>query len=115
MQHKYVPQPKKLGPNNSQGRYVTPNNWITGPDPLRREKYYAYLKHRAQAKFRNEHYELTWDDWETLWPDELFLRRGRRNKDLCIARLDRLDSWNTHNCTVCTMLEQKARRKEERG
>lgn len=68
------------------GRYVDPDSWCTGPDPVRHDKYYAYLKHQAQAKFRKEQHTLTWDQWEALWPDELWHQRGRKAHNLCLQQ-----------------------------
>lgn len=115
MKQKYVPQAKKkFGPSNQPGRYVNPEQWITGPDPLTREKYYAWLKHRAQAKYRKEPYHLTWDDWQTLWSDEDFKRRGRKPKDLCLVKTDLDLGWCISNVQVCTRQDQFNRNGEYR-
>ena len=77
MKNSYIPKPKPPRADG-RGRPVNPEKWVTGPDPHRREKYYAFLKHRAQCNFRNEDYELTFNDWETYWTDENYSQRGRR-------------------------------------
>lgn len=91
---------KKRG--EGRGRCVDPDKWITGPDPDRRDKYYAYLKHKAQANFRGEMYLLTWEDWEYLWCEPNWSKRGRRITDLCLTRLDFEGAWSTDNVIVCT-------------
>lgn len=107
MRHKY----KTLNPRGKQkgdpgaGRYVDPSKWVTGPDPVRHDKYYAWLKHRSQARYRDEDYELTWEQWESLWPNELWFRRGRARTDLCLQRIDPTGAWSMSNCEITTRLE----------
>ena len=84
------------------GKCSDPRNWNTGPDPLRREKYYAYLKHKAQAWYRDELYLITWEEWEHMWPDDVWLKRGRKISDLCLTRLDFEGAWSTDNVVICT-------------
>lgn len=114
---KYLPKLKrnKTRGDGRQGRFVDPSMWKTGPDEFTREKYYAYLKHKAQCKFRNEQYELTWDDWQVLWTDDLFARRGRGVKDLCLCRADWDGVWKLDNCIIQTRrqhFEQKTGKKK---
>lgn len=84
------------------GKCSDPRNWNTGPDPLRREKYYAYLKHKAQAWYRDELYLITWEEWEHMWPDDVWFKRGRKITDLCLTRLDFEGAWSTDNVVICT-------------
>jgi len=114
MRYKYVRQGVKFAPNNRQGRYVDPERWITGPDPLRREKYYAYLKHKAQCNFRGEDYELTWQDWETMWSDQQFLQRGKTVDSLCLTRIDYDLPWAEYNCQIVTRKDHLKRNSEFR-
>lgn len=92
----------------------TPERWISGPDPIEHEKYYAWQKHRAQAKFRGEDYSLTWEQWQTIWPTELFLKRGRGVDDLCVSLNNLEEGWHLWNVVVCTRKEQLKRNKEYR-
>jgi len=97
-EYKYVNKSTRKHPNNN-GR--PPNKtWITGSDPVRRDKYYAWQKHRAQAKYRREDYELTWEQWEDLWQDEYWFKRGRHTDCYCLMRLDFTDSWRIDNVEI---------------
>ena len=87
---------KSYGP----GRRSDPSKWITGDDPLTRDKYYAWLKHRAQAKHRKEDYSLTWEDWQTLWSDQDFLNRGRGMDNMCLFQITPGEGWHLNNTTV---------------
>ena len=111
----YIPKlkgNKKHKGDGMRGRYVDPNKWKTGPDLHTREKYYAFLKHKAQAEWRGEDYELTWKDWQVLWPDELYARRGRSIDSLVLARKDWNGVWSLDNCETCTRREHFKRKKE---
>lgn len=101
-QAKYIP--KLISPNKykGSGRRRDPNNWKTGTCVITRDKYYAYLKHRAQAVHRGESYELTFDDWCSLWTDESWSQRGRKVDDLCLTRWDYAGEWSMVNVIICT-------------
>lgn len=83
-------------------RRRTPEYWISGPDVVEHDKYYAYLKHKAQAKFRGEYHDLTWEQWQELWPTDLFLKRGRGVDDLCLSQIDPELGWTRNNLEVIT-------------
>lgn len=108
MQRKYVHK-------RTSKRKMDPNKWIMGPDPLTREKYYAWLRHRCQARFRKEAYELSFDDWQKLWSDEDFVRRGRKADSLCLSRIDPKDSWSLDNCAIVTRNSHLKRNAEFRN
>lgn len=99
---------KSYGP----GRRSDPSKWITGEDPLTRDKYYAWLKHRAQAKHRKEEYDLTWEDWQSLWSDDNFKLRGRLGDNLCLTRSNFAGPWCLSNVKVVTRLEHFRMKKE---
>ena len=92
------------------GRRVDPSKWITGSDPLTHDKYYAYLKHKAQARYRNEYHDLTWEQWESFWSHSDFLKRGRSGDSLCLAMIDQTQGWTYANCEVIRRKEQLQRR-----
>lgn len=101
MKLKYSVIGRPLG-SKGIGRCSDPRHWKTGPDPTRRDKYYAYLKHKSQANFRKEVYLLDWEDWEHIWTDSLWELRGRKIEDLCLTRTDFSGAWSTDNVIVCT-------------
>lgn len=106
MKFKYAPTATKIAPSNTPGRYLDPSAWKTGPDPLRREQYYAWLKHRAQAKFRKEDHDLTFEEWESLWMDN-WDNRGRGLENHILVRTNKKDPWTFDNCKVLTRKEYK--------
>jgi hypothetical protein len=92
----------KYYPIGKGKRRTDPNKWISGPDPIDHDKYYAWQKHRAQARFRKEEYALSWEDWQLLWPTELFLQRGRQADCYSLIRLDPSEPWQLGNVEVVT-------------
>jgi hypothetical protein len=109
MKYKYATQGR---PANSpgRGRKSDPSCWITGPDPLRREQYYAFLKHRSQAQYRGEDYSLTWELWEQLWKDR-WERRGKLADNFVMGRVDWGQGWHLDNVEIMTRREHFGIRK----
>ena len=87
-------------------------------DPTEHEKYYAFLKHRAQARYRGEPYDLTWAQWQRLWPQKLWNRRGRAPHSVRLTQIDPTQGWCEQNCVVrqhsAHMREINRRRRDTR-
>jgi hypothetical protein len=93
-----------------KSRRPTPEKWLSGPDPHRHEMFTAWHKHRAQARFRKEPYELSFEDFITVWGSYTeFKCRGKTPESLCMTR--RIDSgaWSVANCEIITRYEQLCR------
>lgn len=86
-------------------RKMFPKNWKHATTMEEQERYYAYLKHRSQARYRGEEYSLTEQDWCELWPMDLFERRGRRLESLCLMMIDPELGWRRENVKVTTRKE----------
>ena len=86
-----------------------PNTWKSGPDYIDHQKYYAWLKHKAQASYRGEAYALSWPDWQAIWEGDLWHSRGRDNYDLALTRKDSSQAWSVPNCELITRMEQYRR------
>lgn len=106
MQYKYTPKPRVRTSKaiKGHGRYYNPEHH-KHKDPLQREKYYAYIKHRAQANHRGELYELTEEQWMHLWTDELFEQRGRDITAYCLRMIDPDMGWCIGNVEIVTRRE----------
>ena len=115
---KYIPSLQvKRESNHRGGRrpgVQLPHIWKTGPDIKRREKYYAWLKHKAQASYRNEDYSLTFEEWERLWTDDLFKQRGRKIDDLCLMKINIDEGWHYNNVIVVARRVHLPRAREYR-
>lgn len=105
MEYKYITKSRAKKP-----RAPRPDKWKSGPDINLHNKYYAWLKHRAQANFRNEEYELTFEDWLHLWQDEeQWLNRGKTRECFVLSRKDQEGAWSRANCEIITRHEQLKR------
>jgi hypothetical protein len=73
------------------------NKKYTGLD---NQKRVAWLRMRAQAKSRGELFELTWEEFKSLWTDALWFYRGSGSEDLGMTRKDRTLSWSINNVII---------------
>lgn len=112
---KFKYAPKETKSKSGKPRKIFPDNWISGPDMLRHEMYYAWLKHRSQARYRKEAYELSWEDWQEMWANPIdFQNRGRKPDDLTLTRIDDDGAWELANVVVITRLEQLRKARNRR-
>ena len=56
----------------------------------------AYLVMKAQAKFRQESFELTFDDYKEAW-GEHYIKRGRTENSLNLTRINDKEAWKPDN------------------
>lgn len=84
-----------------------PHVWKAGPDPIRHDKYTAWLKAKAQANFRGEPWKLTFEDFEQLWGDHWF-NRGRKSTDSCMTRVNVKGAWDPTNTIIIIRKEHLA-------
>lgn len=104
LQGKPSPLKGRERPNLKGPRGPYPHKWVSGPDPVRHEQFTCWHRHRAQAIYRREPYELTFEDFATLWGDK-WQRRGRGINDYCLSRQDPTKPWNITNTKVITRQE----------
>lgn len=76
--------------------------------PLVKEIYKEWTRHKAQAKYRNEEYELSFIDYLTLWSqDNRWANRGRKlDTNVNMVRKDPTKSWVYENIHFITYLER---------
>ena len=106
--NKKPPERKGFGPGKSR-----PHVWICGPDKELHDMYTPWMKARAQAHFRGEDWEMTFDDWVDLWKDD-WLQRGRARFDKCMSRKDPDGAWSRSNTIVITRHEHLKLQAEHR-
>lgn len=92
MKLKYIPK---------TDRPWSPEKTRFGRDAISRDQHIAWQRHRCQARFRGESYELSFDEWQELWRGQWHLR-GRGSTDLCLTRIDFDGEWAIHNVVVCS-------------
>jgi hypothetical protein len=63
----------------------------------------AWVRSKAQAEFRGELWNLSWEEFCHFWSnEELWKRRGRHNEDLVLTRYDIDGVWDRTNCCIIT-------------
>lgn len=72
---------------------------------LTKEKRVAWLRMKAQAKYRKEEFNLTWEDFYTLWRDELWVQRGMESNQLAMTRIDHTGAWSVDNVKIVERYE----------
>lgn len=96
----------------AQGRHAAgklrPHCWVVGDDPYKHSMYHPWLKTKAQAKFRGELFELTFEDYYYFWKD-CWYNKGRKPENNCLTRKDFDKPWSRNNCEIITRQEQLVR------
>lgn len=80
-----------------------PHVWLIGADAgkFKHDMYHPWQMARAQAKYRNELWELEFEDYYLLWRDH-WEQRGRGPDDMCMTRRDPDLPWSRDN--ICIIL-----------
>ena len=93
-----------------------PWQWMFPNDPLTKDAYYKYLRAKAQAKFRMEPWDLTWDYWWALWTKSgQWLNRSNVKSGYCMSMTDRELGWVQNNVEIITRGEHFAHRASQAG
>jgi hypothetical protein len=79
-----------------------PLSWKYPHDRIRTDKHRGYLRARAQWNFRGEGCEMTTEEWQTIWRDDIWLNRGRLPEQYCLIRDDPKEPWHIKNVMLVT-------------
>ena len=99
-------------PRKKQGRGpgLRPDIWKSGPDVTAHDQYTAWMRHRAQAHFRNETHEITYAEWVSIWnQDDAWSQRGRSIDSVCLCMVDSELGWSMDNVEIISRREQLKR------
>jgi hypothetical protein len=89
-----------------------PHTWkVQGEVP--HQQNLAWLRAKAQARFRGEVWLLDFDDFQRLWAG-VWEFRGRGREDYVMARGDHLGAWALGNVEVIRRYEYLKRQREYR-
>ena len=91
-------------PRRSTKGISRPHVWKSGPDPVEHYKYKVWLQQKAQASFRLEKWELSFEKWKEIWSD-YWDQRGRDADEYCMTRRDWEDGWYDGNVHIVTRRE----------
>jgi hypothetical protein len=81
-----------------------PHVWLCGPDKFKHDMYTPWMKAKAQANFRQEGWEMTFEEFYDIWKDHWHLR-GRQAEDYCMTRIDSKLPWAKENIVIITRQE----------
>ena len=91
----------RRGQTIPNARKPRPHIWVSGPDPIDHAIYRTWATSRAQAHFRSEVWELTFEEYLAIWRPH-WSRRGRESDSLCLTRIDFSEPWCTDNVALIT-------------
>ena len=91
---------------NNLGR-TFPHKWIHS-DPFDHERYMPFLKARAQARFRNQEWSLSFEEFCAVWTREAWVKRGRDSQSLGMSRIDYNQGWHALNVCLRTRADMVA-------
>ena len=86
-------------------------------DPLDHKRNRWFVRSRAQAEFRGEQWNLTYEEFCEFWPtEEIINRRGRDGDSLCLTRLDPELPWDrTNTCQVTRKIQLTIKNRRQYG
>jgi len=94
--------PKLVGPR--------PHMWITGPDPIVQRLRRRWLLAKNQAKYWNQPWHITWDQYRDLMLDHE-AQLGNRKQAMNLCRVNKTEAWSIGNVTIMTQSEAGQRPK----
>lgn len=94
-----------------------PKSWTFPDDPVKTKAYLCYLRAKAQAKFREEFWDLTFDQWWHLWTSSgQWHNKGKAADEYCMLQRNTDLGWTVDNAYIATREEhfktQRQRRKQ---
>lgn len=83
-----------------------PHVWKIGSDAgeYKHSMYHPWQMSKAQAIFRDEGWDLTFDEYYELWKDD-WNNRGRKSENMCMTRLDPDLPWTKTNVMIVQRVE----------
>jgi hypothetical protein len=80
---------------------LRPHVWIIGSDVVDHKLYIDCQRAKAQAKYRNEVWEITEQEYIKLWrQDDLYKKKGRSIDHVCLTRIDFDLEWTVDNVEI---------------
>ena len=62
-----------------------PHMWKTGPCERTHKQYVVFAQQKNQANWRNEDWQLTFQEWQTVWEPKWDTGRGRSGDCYCLV------------------------------
>ena len=119
-------KPKRIWTDGLKGEKTPTNPKGGGRVPGRRYEHLTYYpgvqgemrlawnRMRAQAKFRGETWDLSWEDFMAIWDTKWHLR-GTNKESMVLTKRNQEGDWTKDNVEICPRLEQWRRQVKVRG
>lgn len=76
-------------------------------DPFLHARNLAFIRSRAQARYRGEQWDLSLEEFCHFWSTEaLWAQRGRNPQAMVLTRFDAEKPWDRRNCCIMNRLDQ---------
>ena len=85
-----------------------PHIWKYGPDPARKRLHLAFMRSKAQAKFRSETWAMDFYDFEKRWAGR-YAETGIASSSPIMARRDPMGPWSLDNTELRIRGENQSR------
>ena len=90
-----------------------PHCWkVQGEVP--HKQYLAFLQMRAQANYRKEQFELTFEQFQQLWQLH-WDQKGRAIDQYCLTRINEEGEWSLANTQCIRRLDHLRRKNQQRA
>lgn len=89
-----------------------PHTWIV-QGFIPHQQYRAWQQSKAQASFRGESWDLSFEQYQQLWLGH-WDQKGRKKDGVCLTRDDPTGAWSVDNCRVRPRLEHLKRQKTQK-
>lgn len=95
---------------------ANPSKWKY-KDPDVHKKYIPFLRARAQAWYRGELWELSFEEYQEFWTEDAWQQKGRNKHSLLMRLRDpKIKVWSKDNVELTTRsLHLREKRQSERG
>jgi hypothetical protein len=80
---------------------------------IQAEQRMSWSRMKAQAKFRDEPWDLSWEDYNQIW-DKKWHLRGTEKGSYVLTKIDQSGVWHKDNVEVIPRLEQWRRQNKNR-
>lgn len=102
------PDPNRyVSPGKGKGRKgPRPHTWLIGAEAgeYKHDMYLPWLRAKAQANFRKEGWDMTFEQFYDLWKND-WHNRGRLAENMCMTRKNDTIPWTAENTILITRLE----------
>jgi hypothetical protein len=98
--------------NNMSRQGPRPHTWKY-QDPLEHLQHVAWMRMKAQADFRGEPWDFSFEDFKTVWGPH-WPNRGRASEDYCLTRCDYEMPWSITNVECIRRIDHLKRNRQGR-